>query len=273
MKPPRPSDCEKLNMSELAILQTRFGSGLDAADVQADALDMFLGRPEQTRQRFEIYRSNTLANAVKAIEAAYPVVAKIVGEEFFSGLAKRYRSCFASHAGDLNEYGESFADFLAGFAPARDIAYLADVARLEWLVHRAHYAADPPPFDPARLASVPSQQQLELRPRLHPACHVMYSVHPIARIWEVHQDDFCGAFQVDFSRGPGYALVSRPCFRAEVVCIGDAEAAFLSAALGGVTLAGALTAAQELDASFDLGSSLSTWVQSSLIVDFQLNEA
>jgi hypothetical protein len=258
-------------MSELAILQTRFGSGLDAGDAQADLVDMFLGGAEQIRRRFAIYCANTLANAVKALEAAYPVLAKIVGEEYFGGLATQYRLRFASHAGDLNQYGEFFADFLAGFAPAQDISYLPDVARLEWVVHRAHYAANAPPFDPASLASVPAQQQLELRPRLHPACHVMHSIYPIARIWEVHQEKFSGALEVDFSRAPGYALVSRPGFRAEVACISDAEAAFLSAALGGATLASALTAAQERDASFDLGSSLSAWVQSSVIVDFQLD--
>jgi hypothetical protein len=260
-------------MSELSTLQRRFGSGLDAADAKADTLDMFLGGAEQSRRRFEIYRANTLANAVKAIQAAYPVVAKIVGDEFFSGLARRYRSCFASQAGDLNEYGESFADFLAGFVPAQDIAYLPDVARLEWLVHRAHYAANASPFDPAKLASVPAQQQMELRPRVHPACHVMHSIYPIARIWEVHQENFSGAFQVDFSQGPGHALVARPRFKVEVARISNAEAAFLCAALGGATLARALTAAHERDASFDVGPSLSAWVLSSVIVGFELNTA
>lgn len=273
MKPRRQSGSAKLNMSELATLQRRFGSGLDAADAKADTPDMFLGGAEQTIRRFQIYRANTLANAVKAIQAAYPVVAKIVGDEFFSGLARRYRSCFASQTGDLNEYGESFAEFLAAFVPARDIAYLPDVARLEWLVHRAHYAANAPPFDPARLASVPAQQQFNLRPRVHPACHVMHSIYPIARIWEVHQEQFSGAFHVDFSHGACHALVSRPRFKVEVTRISDAEAAFLSAALGGATLASALTAAQKRDASFDLGPSLSAWVLSSLIVGFELDTA
>jgi uncharacterized protein len=260
-------------MSDLAAMQALFGWGLDATDAQADALTMFLGGTEQIKQRFAIYRANTLANAVKALEAAYPVVAKIVGSEFFSGLAREYRLRFASQAGDLNEYGEFFADFIDGFAPARDMAYLADVARLEWLVHRAHYAADPAPFDAARLAAVPSQQQPELRPRPHPACHVLRSVYPIARIWQVHQDAFSGAFEVDFSQKPSFALVSRPHFKVEVTRISDAEAAFLSAALSGATLASALTAAQERDDAFDLGGSLSAWVQSSVIVDFGLDGA
>ena len=49
-----------------------------------------------------------------------------------------------SASGGLNELGGHLADFLPAFAPARELPYLADVARLEWLVHKAHYAADHP---------------------------------------------------------------------------------------------------------------------------------
>jgi hypothetical protein len=258
-------------MRELAALQARFGSALDAQDTEPGALEIFIGGAAQIRNRFGIYRGNTQANAAKAIEAAYPVVAKIVGVEFFTGLATQYRSRFPSQDGDLNEYGESFAAFLADFPPARKLPYLADVARLEWQVHRAHYAADPAPFDPARLAALLPEQQLQLRPRLHPACRVLHSAYPLARLWEVHQDTFSGEFEVDFSRGPAHALVFRPRFKVEVAQIGDAEAAFLAAALDGATLENALAVAQSRDASFGLGRSLSEWVESSVIVDLKLN--
>jgi hypothetical protein len=258
-------------MRELAALQAQFGAGLDAPGTEAGALELFVGETEQARQRLGIYRGNARANTAKALGAAYPVIGKIVGGEFFSGLASEYQSRFASVNGDLNEYGGSFAAFLADFPPAKEIPYLADVARLEWRVHRAHYAADPAPFDPARLASVPPEHQLQLRPRLHPACHVLQSAYPIARIWEVHQDTFSGEFEVEFSGSPTNALVSRPRFRVEVAQIGDAEAAFLGAALDAQTLDAALAAAQLRDASFDLGRSLSEWVESSIIVDFKLD--
>ena len=258
-------------MRELASLQARFGSGLDAPDASVGAVEIFVGEPEQVRARFGIYRGNTRANAAKALGAAYPVIDKIVGAEFFSGLAREYKSRFPSVNGDLNEYGASFPAFLADFPPAVEMPYLADVARLEWQVHRAHYAADSAPFDPARLASVPPERQLQLRPRPHPACHIQHSAYPLARLWQVHQDTFTGEFEVDFSRGPTHVLVFRPRFRVEVVQIGDAEAAFLAAALEGETLETALAAAQARDASFDLGRSLSEWVKSSVIVDFKLN--
>ncbi len=164
----------------------------------AVAPELFVGGARQVKQRLGIYRGNVRASTAKAMAAAYPVVEKIVGGEFFSGLASEYQSRFPSVNGDLNEYGDAFAAFLADFPPVTEIPYLADVARLEWQVHRAHYAADPAPFDPVRLASVPLEHQLQLRSRLHPACHVLRSAYPIARIWEVHQDTFSGKFEVEF---------------------------------------------------------------------------
>jgi uncharacterized protein len=258
-------------MRELAALQARFGAGLEVAGPEAGVPDIFTGESGQVASRFGIYRGNARANASRALAAAYPVVAKIVGGEFFSGLAREYESRFPSVSGDLNEYGESFAAFLAVFAPAQDIPYLADVARLDWQVHRAHYAADAKRFEPARLSSVPAEKQLHLIPQLHPACSLIHSEFPLARIWEIHQETHRGEFEVDFSRGPAYVLVYRPRFRVEVGQVGGAEAAFLAAALGGETIEAALTAAHSHDVSFDLGRSLGEWIGSSVIVDFALN--
>ncbi|HEX7954720.1 MAG TPA: DNA-binding domain-containing protein [Burkholderiales bacterium] len=256
-------------MRELSALQARFGAALDGRDTGPETHDLFVGPAQHVGKRLAIYRGNTLANAARAIAAAYPVVGKIVGAEFLCALARQYRLRYPSQSGDLNDYGESFAVFLADFPPAAHLPYLADVARLEWQVHRAHYAADPAPFDPARLAALGSEEQLQLRPRLHPACGVLHSPYPLARIWQVHQDDFSGDFEVDFSTGATHALVLRPRFRVEVVRTGEAETAFLSAALDGLTLEAALAAALSCDAAFDLGRSLSEWVAASVIVDFK----
>ncbi len=258
-------------MRELATLQKQCAAGLDATVCEAHALELFAGETQRVRQGFGIYRGNTRANTAKALGAAYPVIEKIVGGEYFSGLVSAYHSRFPSVNGDLNEYGESLAAFLADFPPANEIPYLADVAHLEWRVHRAHYAADPEPFDPARLAAVSPEQQLQLRSLLHPACHILHSAYPIARIWEVHQDAFGGEFEVEMPGSPTHALVYRPRFKVEVAQLSDAEAAFLGAALDAQTLDMALAAAQLCNASFDLGRSLGEWIESSVVVDFKLN--
>ncbi len=259
-------------MPNLADLQRRFEAGLNAPAVEAAALAPYVGKRQRTEQGLGIYRGNIRANTSRALAAAYPVIEKIVGAEFFSGLAAQYCRRFASESGDLNEYGEFFGMFLADFPPAAEFPYLPDVARLEWRVHRAYYAADHEPFDPARLNDLAPEEHMALRARLHPACSVLQSTYPLARIWEVHQASFAGEFDVEFPDHPTYTLVYRPRFRVEVARINAAEAAFLSLCLEGESLGVALAAACQRDGSFELGQSLRDWVASSVIIDFNRGE-
>ncbi|HVY05917.1 MAG TPA: DNA-binding domain-containing protein [Burkholderiales bacterium] len=255
-------------MRDLIEMQRRFGAALAVAEGGRSAPDLFRGDADAVRRRFAIYRGNARATAAKALLAAYPVIGRLVGEEFFSGLAREYETRFPSASGDLNEFGGSFAAFLADFAPAREIPYLADVARLEWQVHSAHYAADAPMFDPAALIALSAEEQLALRPRLHPACRLIRSDYPLERIWAVNQPGFEGDLAVDFSRPPANVLVYRPRFRVEVRELDASAAAFLAATHAGGTLEQALAAAQSRDISFDLAGSLLEWVGSAIIVDF-----
>ena len=257
-------------MRKLAELQRQFEADLNDAGGEAAALKSYVGTLGRAEQGLGVYRGNIRANTARALGAAYPVVEQIVGPEFFSGLAARYSLRFPSASGDLNEFGEHLALFLTDFSAAADFPYLADVARLEWRVHRAHFAADPEPFNPDRLAALSPEEQAHLCPQLHPACSVLQSAYPLARIWEVHQASFTGAFEVEFPDHPGYALVFRPRYRVEVAGISDAEAAFLNMCRDGQTLDAALAAARGRDESFDLTQALRAWVSASVIVDFHL---
>jgi hypothetical protein len=134
-----------------------------------------------------VYRRTLGANRHMALAAAYPVVARLVGEAFFAEAAERFASSHPSRAGDLHEYGGELADFLASYPHAASLHYLADVARLEWAVHRCGFAADPQPFDAAALAAVPVDRRGEVRFRAQAGTALVASRHPIVAIWEANQ--------------------------------------------------------------------------------------
>ena len=104
--------------------------------------------------RMAIYRGNAFGNWHGALAGAYPVVRRIVGEAFFEAMARDYARACPSASGDLNEYGSRLAQFVERHDGTRDLPYLPDVARLEWLVHRAFFAADPARFDLSRYAGL-----------------------------------------------------------------------------------------------------------------------
>ena len=216
----------------------------------ADAVDLALG----------LYRGNLAATWNKTLSAAYPVLRQLVGDEFFSALARTYGMAHPSRDADLNRFGASFAQFLDRFEHVAEYPYLADMARLEWALHRAWCAADAGALSAAVLGALTPPQLEAARFGLHPACSLFASRWAVAALWQAHQSgsgvDFPASMAV-----PGFALVARPHWRAEVVPLGPAAHAALGVLAAGQHFGAALDAAFELDGDFDVAAHLQQWLQ------------
>ena len=256
-------------MPALHELQSSFGAAIGDAGRTAAVTPLFRGAPEHVPARLAVYRGNVYGNCTNALAGAYPIVRKIVGAEFFEATAREYARVHPSASGDLNEYGKAFAAFLEAFAETRDLAYLPDVARMEWLAHRTYYAADSARYDPARLAHLPPERWIALRPVLAPTCVLLDSRWPLARIWTVHQDDYTGEFDVDLDAGPDRILIHRPRWTAEVVALSVGDHRFLTAASEGAVLGDALEAAFAEDPEFDPGAALVRWIEPGVVIDLK----
>ncbi len=205
-----------------------------------------------------VYRSNAYGNWAQALAGAYPIVRKIVGGEFFQSLAREYARSHPSVSGDLNEYGEHLPEFVAAFEDTQDLPYLPDVARMEWLAHRAYYAQDAEPFS---LQGLGESSRLALTP----PCALLTSDWPLARIWTIHQDDYEGEIAVDLTAGPDPILVHRPRWRAQVRSLSPGDYRFLDSARLRKTLAEALEAAVAEDPAFEPSLALAGWVDAGVI--------
>jgi uncharacterized protein len=246
--------------SDLTQSQSLFCSALFDREEQAHALPMFKGDINLAEQRFALYRGNLTASWSKTLASAYPVLVALVGEEFFDGLARAYGKAYPSQSGDLNRFGERFAEFLADFRHVADYPYFPDVARLEWSVHRAHYADDAPPFDATQLTGLTPEQLDHARLQFHPACALIESRWAAAEIWHAHQPEAGLELPSDIERA-NHAIVARPHWKAEVLSLDAAAFAALSALYNGQTLGAALDAALEIGLEFDFGSCLQQWLQ------------
>src|SRR5450432_3201993 len=136
-------------------------------------------------RRFAVYRNNVVAGLTKALKSRFPVVEKIVGEEFFTAMARVFVTGQPPRSPLLAAYGDELAAFIAGFEPARKLAYLADVARLEAARTCAYYAADITPIDEGRLAvfdTLDSSVIEGIRFDLHPSIEIVRSLYPIVTI-------------------------------------------------------------------------------------------
>ena len=78
------------------------------------------GRPDT--RRFGVYRNNVAVGLIKSLEARYPVTRRLVGDDFFRGMAGAYVAANKPKSAVLIVYGVDFPDFVGGFEPARDLS-------------------------------------------------------------------------------------------------------------------------------------------------------
>lgn len=245
-------------------LQSGFAAALvDPAGAQALALQ-FGAHADRALDRLALYRGNVVAAREQALAAAYPVVRALVGEEFFAALARRYGSAYPSVSGDLNRFGARLPEFVHGFERARELPYLGDVAALEWLVHRAHYAADAEALARGRLGDLAAEYLLGARFDLHPACAWLSSDHPVVAIWLAHQRGG-HALPATLDRRE-HALVVRPRWHATVLASSAGELAALTLLRAGADMECAIGAALAVEPRFDFARALVRWLDHAVIV-------
>jgi hypothetical protein len=235
---------------DLSTLQREFVAAVFAPDARPPIaiLDDAPGR----EARFAVYRNNALANLAAALLDVHPVVARLVGQEFFDHVAHQYAVAYPSVSGDIHDYGGHFAEYLEAHPAAAGLPWLADVARLEWAWHEAFHAASPQPFDWSHLAAVESARQGELWFLPHPSLRLVRSPYPILHIWEANQPECDGEETVDLNEGGDRLVVLREADHAIAVERVDAATyAVLEACRLGRPIADAIAAALAADAEAD----------------------
>jgi hypothetical protein len=220
-------------------------------------------------ERIAIYRNNVLGNYRKALAATYPVVHRLVGATFFNAAVEAFVRAHPSLRGDVNRYGGELARFLSAYPPARELAYLPDVARLEWAIDQASIAADGATLDLATLATVPETTLGELRFKFHPSAQLIASPYPIFHIWQVNQPGHTVDDRVDLGESGDALLIVRSTNGVTVERLSPGSYAFLFALARNLRLADAVERAVAVESSFDLATTLRNHVAAQTLVAFR----
>ena len=197
--------------------------------------------PVTPADNLSIYRNNTAVSFRLALEGAFPVVRRRVGDDYFRQLSAQYRARFPSRSGDLHWIGRDFPAFLLEHLHGTDYVWLADLARLEWSREQASIARVEPAvaadvlgrFDPAQLE--------RLVFTLQPSLSLVASDFPVFTVWAANQTE--NAPPVDQSL-PGECGMARA--RIDVLEVRPLEPrlfSYLSALSAGAPLVDAIAAA------------------------------
>ena len=244
-------------MPSLRELQRDFAATLFAGD---GAAPPFATVPaDRAAERIAVYRRALFANYRNALAATYAVVQRLVGAPLFNAAVDAFVARNPSTSGDLNIYGDTFGVFLASYAPAAEFPYLADVAALEWAQDEANRALDSEssPRDVlAELTIMATAQLPGALLTLAPSCRLVDSRYPILRIWQANQGDCTARERIALDGGPDRLLIRRESDGVTIERVVAGEYAWLAALAAGLSLGEAIEAAQDADASFDLGTAL-----------------
>lgn len=204
------------------------------------------GTPQARRRGLQACQANAGALAERALAAAFPTVAQLLGDEAMAGLARAFWRADAPVQGDLATWGAGLPQFMAVDPQLAAEPYLADVARLDWALHRAAGAADDD-APPAGLDLLATADPATLRLQLRAGHAVLQSAHPVHTLWAAHQDtrpDRFAPVRAALAAGQGEALrVRRQGLQPVAERISAADAGFEQALLHGRSLATALHAA------------------------------
>lgn len=208
------------------------------------------GRP--CPKRFAVYRNNVAVSLNEALKTGFPVLRKLVGDEFFNAMAGVYLRAHPPTSPVMQHYGADMPAFMRAFPPAAKLPYLADIARVELALRTAYHAADAAPFDPASLSRLGAAGLNEARFGFAPASQIIRSAHPIHGIWRFNTE----ADAPQPVTQPENILVTRPAFDPVVTPLTAPQAVFVIGLMEGQSLSQALLRCSQVPGDFDLSETL-----------------
>lgn len=202
-------------------------------------------------KRFSVYRNNVAVSLTDALGQSFPVLQKIVGEEFFNALAGVFLRAHPPQSPLMMFYGAEMPLFLESFPPVEHLPYLADVARLELGIRHAYHAEDIQSIEASSLQNLSPDALMASHLTLAPAVKTLQSPWPLHAIYLANT-------QPDAPKVTPAAqdiLITRSEFDPEVTLLPAGGAVFVQTLSEGATFFQAFEAAGETP-EFDLSSVL-----------------
>ena len=185
-------------------------------------------------ERLKVYRNNVVGGLSDYIVSTFPLLEKLVGEEFLKMMARAFIIQSPPVNGCLQEYGGGFGDFINTYAAAQSLPYLADMARFEFAMNEAYYARDDNTLSASALAAIPPDGLADTVLPLRTSVRFVVSDYPLEDIRDVCLDPELDA--PDFGQAASRLMISRPALEVQIVSLAEDELYMLRLLQEGQTL-------------------------------------
>jgi hypothetical protein len=206
-------------------------------------------------RRYAVYRNNVTISLIRALESNFPVVRRLLGEQYFAGLAREFVQKHPPQSPLMFQYGSAFGDYLKAEEDLADYPYLCDVAMLEQQMRLSYHEADAPTLPATALTQISEDDLMNATFTPHPAMATFDSNFAIHSIYRAHQGASVESIG-DVAREES-VLIVRPIFDVELHSLNRPQSVFLRALSAGRSLGVSADAAFEASEDFDLSSAIS----------------
>ncbi len=221
------------------------------------------------QQRFAIYQNNVFYSLSQALGDLYPVIKKLVGDDFFNGTASIYIRQYPPTQAAMVYFGEQFPAFLASFEHTQTMPYLTDIAQLELARHKAYHAADKAILTPTDFGVVDASTFEQSTVILHPSLTMVDSIFPIFQIWQANHHNIENEGDIHLNE-PESAIIVRYDYECHVFNVDQGTYRFYDALSNQMTISESATYAYEDEVSksnideknkFDISSAIALGIQ------------
>jgi len=213
------------------------------------------GADSQSR-RFNIYRNNRAVSLIENLKATYPAVHKLVGDAYFSAVARNFIDEHPPRSAVMAEFGGEFGEFIRQSPNAKNIPYVADLASLEWARLQAYHSADAESLSLDILLSAAEPSQYDsLVFKVLPSLFQLSSRWPVGSLWSaIVSPEAQGADtpEPDLNASE-HIVVVRPEYEVFVQVLPSSGAILLEHLKRGDSLQEAVSSVTQNDPDFDPG--------------------
>ena len=174
---------------ELAKLQQHFLQVcLQNQPASAELTDYIDNGNFKTKNLLKVYQQSAQGNISQALSLTYPVINKLLGNDFFHALTIKFMQKYPPVCSNMDDYGADFSRFLAEFEHTKSYLYLPDVALLEWQFHLSTIADETNTNDWQSITNKNMEQLANCTFGLSPSAKLMVANYPVDEIWQINQD-------------------------------------------------------------------------------------
>ncbi len=207
-------------------------------------------------KRFNVYRNNVALSLINVLRQTFPVVAELVGKDFFDTMARHFSRTHLPESPMMFQYGDKFPGFIKDYEPAQTLPYLKDVAHVEWARNVALYAKDQTSVAIDQLAQFQQDQMPDVKFDLQASLQLINSDWPVITIWQAHQGQ---GEQINLSKLPDHgqsAVILRPHLEVNVHQVDPITAYFIAQLQQGQSFGQAVEASVSQQTTFDISANL-----------------